>query len=307
MLEADIVIADLTDLNPNVLYELGVAHSFDKKTIVLTRNPISDLPFDLSPYKARNYTTQFKDFDTLIDYLKMNISGALDGSILFSNPVTDCIAKKQIDIKNCVSDKTSEAINIASEKGFLDFLADIEEESNGLTAIIRSIATDLNEMNIGVNESTSKINAAKKSGNSSTSFIRFQAKTVAGYIDRFSKKLRSDNIEIANKWNNIEKNTVGLLDNKYSFQEGNRENIIKYLNSLRNLQSSVISSNGSVTDMRDNVNVLVGFEGNLTQAARFLIRDLNDYLSATSQIVASIDQILEKKRFVFGDLDQPVD
>ena len=33
--EADVVIADLTGLNPNVMYELGLAHSFNKKTITI--------------------------------------------------------------------------------------------------------------------------------------------------------------------------------------------------------------------------------------------------------------------------------
>ena len=45
--EADIIIADLTGLNANVMYELGLAHSFNKKTIVITQDDLSKLPFDL--------------------------------------------------------------------------------------------------------------------------------------------------------------------------------------------------------------------------------------------------------------------
>ena len=45
--EADIILADLTGLNPNVLYELGVAHAFNKKTIIITQDELSKLPFDL--------------------------------------------------------------------------------------------------------------------------------------------------------------------------------------------------------------------------------------------------------------------
>ena len=49
---ADIILADLTGLNPNVMYELGIAHSFNKKTIVITRDEISMLPFDLKQYRT---------------------------------------------------------------------------------------------------------------------------------------------------------------------------------------------------------------------------------------------------------------
>ena len=38
--KADVVIADLTGLNPNVMYELGIAHTFNKRTIVITKDDI---------------------------------------------------------------------------------------------------------------------------------------------------------------------------------------------------------------------------------------------------------------------------
>ncbi len=44
---ADVILADLTGLNPNVMYELGLAHSFNKKTIIITRDDLGKLPFDL--------------------------------------------------------------------------------------------------------------------------------------------------------------------------------------------------------------------------------------------------------------------
>ena len=43
---ADYLIADLTDQNPNVYYELGLAHAQGKSVILLTRD-ISEIPFDL--------------------------------------------------------------------------------------------------------------------------------------------------------------------------------------------------------------------------------------------------------------------
>ena len=44
--KADIVIADLTDQNPNVLYELGIRHALRDSTILITQS-LKDIPFDL--------------------------------------------------------------------------------------------------------------------------------------------------------------------------------------------------------------------------------------------------------------------
>ncbi len=46
---ADILIADLTNQNPNVFYEVGYAHGLKKRVILLTKN-IQDIPFDLKHY-----------------------------------------------------------------------------------------------------------------------------------------------------------------------------------------------------------------------------------------------------------------
>ena len=45
--QSRIVIADLTDINPNVLWELGVRQSFTNGTITIAEEGI-DLPFDLA-------------------------------------------------------------------------------------------------------------------------------------------------------------------------------------------------------------------------------------------------------------------
>ena len=44
---ADLVVADLTSLNPNVMYELGIRHGFCKKTVIVTQD-LDELPFDVA-------------------------------------------------------------------------------------------------------------------------------------------------------------------------------------------------------------------------------------------------------------------
>ena len=52
--QADLVIADLTGLNSNVFYELGIRHTLKVGTIMLTQNAAS-LPADLKNYIAFEY------------------------------------------------------------------------------------------------------------------------------------------------------------------------------------------------------------------------------------------------------------
>ncbi|MDB9824245.1 nucleoside 2-deoxyribosyltransferase [Flavobacteriaceae bacterium] len=61
--KADIVIADMTNRNPNVFYEVGYAHALGKTTILLTKNS-DDIPFDLKHYPHiiyNNKITQLKE------------------------------------------------------------------------------------------------------------------------------------------------------------------------------------------------------------------------------------------------------
>ncbi len=58
LLEADVIIADLTGTNPNVMYELAIAHTIQKPTIQLASGPL-ELPFDVQDQR----TIQFDIFD----------------------------------------------------------------------------------------------------------------------------------------------------------------------------------------------------------------------------------------------------
>lgn len=46
---ADLIVAEMTNRNPNVFYEVGYAHAIGRRVILLTQRA-SDIPFDLSQY-----------------------------------------------------------------------------------------------------------------------------------------------------------------------------------------------------------------------------------------------------------------
>ena len=70
---SDAIVADLTHWNPNVFYEMGVAHAIDNKTIMIIHKK-DELPFDVRTYKCIQYEQTKAGLEKLkshiIDYLE---------------------------------------------------------------------------------------------------------------------------------------------------------------------------------------------------------------------------------------------
>jgi hypothetical protein len=93
--EAGVVVADLTGLNANVFYELGLAHcsSDYNKTIMIARNG-TQIPFDIAPYRIEHYKVDYEGIDSLrkavgdqIDFLERQ--GAQS-----TNPVVEYLTQR---------------------------------------------------------------------------------------------------------------------------------------------------------------------------------------------------------------------
>ena len=54
IVSSEFVIADVTGKNPNVMYEIGMAHTIGKPVVIITQN-IEDVPFDLRHYRCILY------------------------------------------------------------------------------------------------------------------------------------------------------------------------------------------------------------------------------------------------------------
>ena len=179
--EADIVLADLTGLNPNVMYELGVAHSFNKKTIVITQDDPNTSPFDLKQYRAKYYNTHFLKFSELIEYLQKTLKGAIDNTVSFGNPVMDFLNTEHIDYAGLFKLREENPSMEIGEAGFIDFLADIETDTSEFSNSIQAIVNDIRVMNTSINNTISEINRVNKTGGSGTaSFIRKEVKYSPG-------------------------------------------------------------------------------------------------------------------------------
>lgn len=92
---ADLVIADLTTSNPNVLYEVGLAHALRKPTVLMTQS-VRTVPFDLRGYNLTRYSTNFARVQSFRDALAEIARGLKNGSLMFENPVTDFAPRPEL-------------------------------------------------------------------------------------------------------------------------------------------------------------------------------------------------------------------
>lgn len=76
ILKAAVIICDTTGRNPNVFYELGIAHTLGKKVLLLTQN-IDDIPFDLQAYRHIEYTVTISGGNQLKETIKKHIKETL--------------------------------------------------------------------------------------------------------------------------------------------------------------------------------------------------------------------------------------
>lgn len=95
VLESKMVIANLTGLNPNVMYELAIRHA-SRKPVICIAEENTKLPFDITTERTIFYTDDMYGAVNLQTQLYAKIQAALEGAVV-DNPIyraiTDSIIK----------------------------------------------------------------------------------------------------------------------------------------------------------------------------------------------------------------------
>lgn len=74
--EASVVIAEISEPNPNVYYEIGVAHALRKPTVLLAQRG-TKLPFDIGPHRCIFYDNSIPGRSRLLDALRSSLNSLL--------------------------------------------------------------------------------------------------------------------------------------------------------------------------------------------------------------------------------------
>lgn len=168
--DAAVVIADVTGLNGNVLYELGLAHAMGKRTVMITQR-LDELPFDLRPYRANEYSTSFNRAEDL-SYLLTDIGRAVfDDSADFGNPVQDFAPSAlggQAQVARPHLQRTSARESVEQgrgepddEPGMLEYTVALERRSADVIAAVQRVAELTEEVGTKFQDHSGRLERAK--------------------------------------------------------------------------------------------------------------------------------------------------
>ena len=184
--DANIVIADLTGLNSNVLYELGIAHTLDKPTITISQDDPASAPFDISPYRIIRYGIFLTEFDGALNILKDIFISYLDRESIFGNPVStsrgrsiplygqvinisETVEESQVTselVESSAGDGTEEVQEHSAESngqsdsldaGILDHVVVVEEATDSMTEILEVLSDDQQKVSAEFQRSTTQL------------------------------------------------------------------------------------------------------------------------------------------------------
>lgn len=115
---ANAIIADLTNFNPNVFYELGVAHSIARKTILISQE--EKLPFDVSGDFVIKYQNTIPGGDHLCKEIKRLLSYIKEGGVI-DNPAQMFLPKPpELERINEITDKGKEILLALAKSRLLE-------------------------------------------------------------------------------------------------------------------------------------------------------------------------------------------
>lgn len=118
IMRAHYIIADLTQQNPNVFYELGIAHTFkDAQNIILITQKVSDIPFDIRHINNIVYTSDNIKYLTSSVLQVLNESKYLIGfhEALVQKGIIDLIHDNKDEFVNYLQANLADKVSLSSD------------------------------------------------------------------------------------------------------------------------------------------------------------------------------------------------
>lgn len=303
---SDLIVAELTALNPNVFYELGVAHALRKPTILLTQS-LEDLPFDLRSYRVVPYSTRFDEIGKLSSSLATIAERAKSDSIPFGNPVIDFLPAPSDEVAGLGATQVlagpegTPAREEDEEKGVWDFLMEGESSMIKVTEVTIRMAEATQDIGQRMASRTEEVEEVKSSGAAGSAAKMYRlVEATAMEISSFADKIDVDIPELHNAWDAFSESVTGVLRTQSIRTSEDKVSANQFRDQLVTLSSQTSEGLSNTRAFRDSLAALRGISRSMNRSTRKaalamdkLISEFEQSLSYTTKVIGIIDELLK--------------
>ena len=292
---ADLVIADLTNNNPNVFYELGIAHALNKPVILLAQD-IADVPFDLRAYRVLHYDTHFSRIQTARDKLTALADLASKNKLQSGNPVSDFrlvsgesqeTNTNELNPQNITANEVNGNLD---DLGILDYQASIEEGFNGATGCAQLFTDAFTTVTDAANSASPLLSSESGlAGNEK----RQVARQMAGQIDLATQLFTTTNEKYSICIEKIAVGMNGLLSGSHGLTNeatSGMDAFLKVLQTLRDANAAQLNTTRILLSTMDSTPLI---ESNLTKSIKSLRQQLGIYIQNAELMSAVITHSID--------------
>lgn len=281
IIESDLIVADLTDSNANVYYELGIAHALQKKVVLITQE-IDELPFDLKSYRVIGYSTHFARMNEAKTELCQLAQEASNGTLPFGNPVKD-YGKTQGVNESIFPVVVSNNNESETDLGFLDHVVQVEENFESLSNIVAVVGSKL------VDELTPEINRTTEiltTTDLTTKQRRNVIKELAKHVDDYANLLKPKNDEYRELNKNVETSIELVLTTNQDHDEESIESIEGFLSGFEELENGAQGGRDGFIGLLTTMEGLPNMEKSFNRASKEVQRELKLFIENIDQTIS---------------------
>lgn len=287
--DSDVVIADLSGANPNVMYELGLRHTRDLLTIQIGEH--GHLPFDVNTIRTIQFRRTEAGLIEAREALIETLTAGLQGK---RNPVAATriwndaqMVVKAEDVARAVEASVEEEDDDPDmdEPGFIDILA----EGEGALSEVQEELAEASQIMAEIGDLTAEVAPQiQRSDNEGKGFAGrlLIAKGLAGSLSaparRFEELASEYSISVAK----MDAMVDFMLDRWESGEETAGEESAQFLSSVQGLIEAAESTTVSLTSFLGQVKGLRKISKELLPVSKTIERSLNRYISGNNTIAA---------------------
>ena len=273
---------NLSRANPNVYYELGIAHSYRKNVILLAQN-IDELPFDLRSYRHIPYGIPFDKMNEARQLFEKTIETVQTKKTTFGNPVVDFghSAPDSLDY-----DAQSQAtLDNQDDLGLIDYNIGFHDNMMVMTEIIEEMGGRLNALTADTESAISRLEDPE------TQAPRKQRKiwqSLAAKLEEFTVWLQDSNRNYQQGLVNAGQSMDAMLSGEFPIAPEELAELQIFIQELENTEEAMRGLRSGCTDTITALATIPRVEKNFQRAKRLMSNETQIFVDNIDQTQSMI-------------------